>query len=392
MKKIMILGAGIYQLPLIKQAKKMGIYTIVVSYPGNYPGFKYADEIEYIDIRDQKKVLKAAEKHKIDGICTSGSDVGIKSIGLVNDTLGLSGISYSSALMANNKYEMKKAFRYNNVNTPYGFKVNNVTEAKKAFYELGGNIIFKTVDSSGNRGIIHIKDPLMIEEAFQESLFYSNCPYILVEEFLSGKEIGAEAFIQNGEINFVLPHNKIIIETNSPVPIGQSVPFEADQMIKNNIDLQVRSGIYALGIDNCPVNVDIMIYNNNAYIIEIGARAGGGPCLPESVSLYYGFNHYENIIKVALGEFVDFKFKSPTPNASRLLISPKNGVIKKIEFDNLNDPNLIDFSLDYREGDKVCKFLNKTNRLGHILVKGVNAKEAEDKIEKILEKIKIIIE
>ena len=31
MKKIMILGAGIYQVPLIRTARRMGLYTIVVS-------------------------------------------------------------------------------------------------------------------------------------------------------------------------------------------------------------------------------------------------------------------------------------------------------------------------------------------------------------------------
>ena len=35
MKKLMIMGAGIYQVPLIKKAKEMGIYTIVVSIPGS---------------------------------------------------------------------------------------------------------------------------------------------------------------------------------------------------------------------------------------------------------------------------------------------------------------------------------------------------------------------
>ena len=47
MKKIMILGAGIYQVPLIKTAKKLGLYTIVVSIPGNYPGFELADKVYY---------------------------------------------------------------------------------------------------------------------------------------------------------------------------------------------------------------------------------------------------------------------------------------------------------------------------------------------------------
>ena len=47
MTKIMILGAGIYQVPLIETAKKMGLYTIVVSIPGNYPGFALADKVYY---------------------------------------------------------------------------------------------------------------------------------------------------------------------------------------------------------------------------------------------------------------------------------------------------------------------------------------------------------
>ena len=47
MKKVMILGAGTYQVPLIKKAKEMGLYTIVVSIKGNYPGFSIADEMCY---------------------------------------------------------------------------------------------------------------------------------------------------------------------------------------------------------------------------------------------------------------------------------------------------------------------------------------------------------
>ena len=34
----MILGAGIYQVPLIRTARRMGLYTIVVSIPGDSCG------------------------------------------------------------------------------------------------------------------------------------------------------------------------------------------------------------------------------------------------------------------------------------------------------------------------------------------------------------------
>ena len=56
-KKLMILGAGIYQVPLIKKAKEMGLETLVVSIKGNYQGIALADSVYEIDTRDYEKIL-----------------------------------------------------------------------------------------------------------------------------------------------------------------------------------------------------------------------------------------------------------------------------------------------------------------------------------------------
>ena len=83
MKKLIILGAGIYQAPLIRQAKELGLFVIVVSSPGDYPGFALADKVYETDTRDQEGVLEIAQSEKIDGICTSGTDVAVRTIGYV---------------------------------------------------------------------------------------------------------------------------------------------------------------------------------------------------------------------------------------------------------------------------------------------------------------------
>lgn len=391
MKKIMILGAGVYQAPLIKTAKTMGLESIVVSYRGNYPGFALADKIEYIDIKDSEQVLVAARRHGIDGICTIGSDVGVKTIGYVNDAMSLCGVSYYAALLANNKYEMKQAFIRNGARSAKGIKAESASAALSAFKELGSNVVFKTVDSSGNRGIIHIQDESLIDNAFKECLSYSQCHYILVEEFLQGEEIGAEAFISGGKVAFVLPHRKVVIETNAPIPIGQWVPAGLDEETERDVEKQVLSGIAALELDNCAVNVDIMIIDNKAYLIEIGARAGGGACLPESVSAYYGFNHYENIINAALGIPIVLKYATPTPNACHMLFSEKEGVIKHLDKSKAIHPDLIELSFDYKQGDLVPKFINKTHRIGHIIVKGNSAEEARRNLRELIKLIDIVI-
>ena len=70
MKKLMILGASYSQLPLYKAAADLGIATVAVSTPGDWPGFQLADECSYTDISDPEAVLEAAQKHKINGIAT----------------------------------------------------------------------------------------------------------------------------------------------------------------------------------------------------------------------------------------------------------------------------------------------------------------------------------
>ena len=83
MKKIMILGASVYQAPLLATAKRLGLYTIVCSVPGDYPGFALADKVYLINTVDKEAILKAAQEEQIDGICTSGTDVAVATIGYV---------------------------------------------------------------------------------------------------------------------------------------------------------------------------------------------------------------------------------------------------------------------------------------------------------------------
>ena len=110
MKKLMIMGAGIYQVPLIRKAREMGIYTIAVSIPGNYPGFAVADEVCHINTVDYETVLKVAREKQIDGIVTAGTDVAVITIGKVCDELGLKGLSFEAARIASDKMLMKERY------------------------------------------------------------------------------------------------------------------------------------------------------------------------------------------------------------------------------------------------------------------------------------------
>ena len=64
MKKLMILGAGILQLPAILKAREMGIETVAVDMDPNAVGFAHADTALVISTIDTPNVLKAARGNR----------------------------------------------------------------------------------------------------------------------------------------------------------------------------------------------------------------------------------------------------------------------------------------------------------------------------------------
>ena len=115
--------------------------------------------------------------------------------------------------------------------------------------------------------------------------------------------------------------------------------------------------------------------------------------LAETVSLYYGFNYYEQMILASLGEKADFS-RRPTgcASATMTLYSDHDGVITSQENLNPPDERLVEVRFDKKIGDHVQAFRTGIHRLGHIIVKGETKEEAEIFMKKALSNIKITVD
>ena len=391
MKKLMIMGAGIYQVPLIKTAKRMGIHTIAVSIPGNYPGFAVADEVCHINTVDYEAVLKVAREKQIDGIVTAGTDVAVITIGKVCDELGLKGLSFEAAKTAVDKMLMKSCYEKAGVRTARYRKVRFEEDVYGIIEPLSYPLIFKTVDSSGSRGITRVNTPEEIPAAIENARAVTRKDYYLVEEFLTGDEFGAQAFIYDGELQFVLPHGDYVFTGDTGVPVGHFAPFSLSQEMQADVFEQTQKAIRAMGLDNCAVNCDFIMHDGKTYVLELGGRSGA-TCLAELVSIYYGFDYYEKIIQAALGEKPDFPQKQAVPNASRLLMSDKDGVIRSITNNNPPCDKICEIMFDYTVGDTVKKFRVGPHRIGHVVTKGDTLEEAVDVLNRAIANIHIDVE
>ncbi len=391
MKKLMIMGAGIYQVPLIKKAKEMGIYTIAVSIPGNYPGFAYADEVCYENTVDYDKILEVARAKQIDGIVTAGTDVAVITIGKVCDELGLTGLSFEAAKIASNKIRMKKKYEEYGVRTARFREVSFGDDMYETAKDLHFPLIFKAVDTSGSRGIIRVNTKDEFEEARQIVKANTRTDYFIIEEFIEGEEFGAQAFVYHGEVQFILPHGDYVFQGDTGVPIGHFAPYNLEEEIIRDAKVQLEKAIEAMGLDNCAINADFILKDGKTYVLELGGRSGA-TCLAELVSIYYGFDYYEKLIQAALGEDVQFPQEKAVPNASMLLRSDRDGVIRAMKDHNHPDPDICEIQFDYEVGDTVKKFHVGPHRIGHVITKGGTLDAAVEKLNEALENIEITVE
>lgn len=395
MKKVLILGAGTYQVPLIKTAKKLGYYTIAASIPGKYPGFQFADKVYYVNTTDKEALEKIAREEGVSGICVCGTDVCVPAQGYLCDTLGLVGPSEEAAHRAQDKLLMKRAFMENGVRTAYYEYVDIENRYPVEICEkIGYPVIFKAVDSSGSRGITKVNGPEDIAYAWEAVKNNTRSKHYIVEKYLTGAEFGAQACVWRGELRFILPHGDYVFQGDTGVPIGHFAPYDMGEDIIADCKEQLALAVKALGIDNCAINADFILCDGKTYVLEIGARAGATG-LVELTSLYYGFDYYEKILQLNMGEEVDFTpvLEKPQANVEMLFCSEATGIVKSIDTSAvMPDERIISLEFDVEPGDKVKKFQKGPDRFGMIVTVGDTVDEAKAVMEKAMGQVKVTLE
>ncbi|MBQ1947246.1 MAG: ATP-grasp domain-containing protein [Clostridia bacterium] len=394
-KRILILGGARGQVDIIKKVKELGHYAIVASIPGNFIGLALADEVFYIDISDPKAVSNCVRDHQIDAVVTACLDTGIPALGRACEDNGLVGLSAETAKISANKLLMKQMFMENGVSTAKYMVVRTAEDADMAKKTLSFPLIIKAVDLQGSRGINIVEDPKDFDAMLSDTMNETKEDYCIVEEFIVGYEFGAQAFVYGGEILFIMPAGDITFRSGTNVPVGHYVPMNFNEETTARIEEQVTRAIKAIKLDNCAVNVDLLMRDGEIFVIELTGRIGAN-CLSQLTSIYYNIDINKMIVEAALGinpkPYFEATAKPGKCGYAKMLFSMQSGVVKKIENKNQENPNIYEITLWVDKGDLVNQFKNSKNCIGQVVVTGDSMEECESLMEEVLSNIVVELE
>ena len=393
MKKLLIIGASILQLPAIKRAKELGYYVGVIDYDPNAIGIPYADEYFNVSTIDIEGVTKAAQEFSPDGIMTLATDMPMRSIAAACEKLGLKGISFDTAIKSTDKGEMIRAFESNGVEHPWYFILSEPKELENVIDQITFPCISKPTDNSGSRGVMLIHNEGELRSAIAYSSENGRGGSVIVEEYLKGPEVSVEIITLDGEPHVLNVTDKLTTGAPHFVEMGHNQPSMLPISDLEKIrDLACRA-VKAVGIKNGPAHVEIMLTENGPRMVELGARMGGDCITTHLVPLSTGINMIDATMRISCGETPDIEQKFSKGSAIRYF-NPKAGTIKEIlgVDEALKIEGVKEISFVKKIGDTVGSIGSSTDRAGFVIAQADTPQEAIAICEQVCNTIRIITE
>ena len=390
MKRLLIIGASVLQVPAIRKAKEMGLYVAVADYNPNAVGIPLADDYFNVSTVDEEGIYQAAREFKADGIMTLATDMPMRSLAYACEKLGLVGLAYDSAVKATDKGEMIKTFEAAKVEHPWYQIIPGGTKPTPGTFMFP--LITKPTDNSGSRGVMLVHNEEELAEALSYSAENGRRGDVIMEEYMQGPEVSVEVMVSHGVPHVLQITDKLTTGAPHFVEMGHSQPSRLPEAAQEAIrDLASRAAL-SVGIQNGPAHVEIILTKNGPKMVELGARMGGDCITTHLVPLSTGIDMVGNTIKIALGEEPDLEQKLWKGSAIRYFNVP-HGVISEISGveDVAKIEGVQEITFMKQVGDTVGDIGSSTDRVGFVIAQADSAKTAVEVCERVLNTVKIVV-
>lgn len=392
MKKLMVVGASVLQLPGILKAKEMGLEVAVVDFNPQAVGIRYSDRYYNASTMDEDAVVASAEDYRPDGIMTLATDMPMRGVAKAAERLHLHGISYETAVKATDKFEMIKAFKEAGVASPWYFVVDSYQEMKALEGKVSFPCIIKPTDNAGSHGVAKVNGFGELLDSYEYSHSCSRRGKVIVEEYLEGPEVSVEVMVVRGEVNILQITDKITTGAPHFVETGHTQPSRLPEGIQRDIRSLAAAACRSIGLDMGPAHVEMKVTHRGPVMIELGARMGGDNITTHLVPLSTGIDMVKATIDVALGRDPDITSTLHCGAAIRYLEAPF-GPIRSIEgvdtAGGIHGVKQITFMK--KVGEESVPVECSNDRIGFVIAQGEDAGDAAQTCEQAIRMIRITI-
>ncbi len=395
---VLVLGAGFWQIPLIKTVQSLGYRAVATDRNPDADGVTFADRFETVDITDPHSTIKLGKKIGIIGAVSDQTDLSVPTLATVCEAMSLPGPTPEVALNTTNKARMRELAKQAGLKNPKYRVCASIKESMAAIDEdhpdapggVGLPCVVKPTDAQASRGVQLVEHRKDLKPAFEDAFRFSREGRILIEEYLVGTEVTVEGCRYAGVTHLL----GVSAKRHTPPPhiIAMNLDFPAPLPEKTHTEIRdvYNALVNALGITAGSIHGELIVTDHGIYLIEMANRGGGSGTSSHVIPALSGVDLLEANVLYAVG---DEKPVSPTKNQCavlRFLLFPP-GIVDKIE--GLETAQSLDgvvtCGLYIKPGDELVPPVMDTQRHGYIITTADTLKTAQSTADEVENTIRI---
>ena len=391
LKFFVSIGAGLNQIPLIREAKKQGFHVIGVDASPTAPGFlscdlKIQESIEnYEDI--YQKLIELLVDGEIRGIMTKSYGMAIVSASYLAEKFRIPFLPFSTSPDFMNKKKMKAIFLESGIPTPDPVHLQGKNPADKIKPHMFP-LVRKPLTGHAKKDIYLIAN----QEQLRNDLNTANSSEILYERFIQGDEIIAAGIIHQERYHLVDITDKITTPLPHFVDLKHISPSRHTDLAQRITEIGQKIAS-AFHITSSPMIMELIVRDNEIFVIE-AVPEFGGEFLPDIlIPARTGYNYIGEAIKShSQGSFLVPNRKRERSAVVVQYITGENGILTSCNPDGPKHIPGILFSRIFKDiGSEVNLPATNLDRIGVVAVRGRSIEEALDSASKAAESFNIRI-
>jgi biotin carboxylase len=401
MKTVLVVGAGRYQLAVIRRARELDLRVVAVDRNPDAPGLAEASIGRVVDFSDTKALIDNLSDLQIDGVLTVQAERAVPMVAEIAEALGLPGIGARTAHLMTNKPAMRDRLEEEGVPQPRFAMLSAVEEARGAVERIGLPAVLKPALASGQLGVFRVESPDQLDARAQAAIEISPKEGAILEEFVEGTEMNGIVVVEDGEVLSVILCDRLRPAGPSfgvswihlyPPDLSDDALERAKQVAGDAARaLGLRTGIAFPQL--------IAARDGRISLVECAARIGG--LMAELARHALGVDLLEVAIRIALGErvpaeLVRERFRQPV--AVRFLTAspgplPAGRVTRVGSLENvLTATGVVDAALYAEEGEIIRPVMRISDRRGYVIAVGRTSDEALARAESAAQLVDIDVD
>jgi biotin carboxylase len=241
--------------------------------------------LDFAKIHDSvNAIVSFASEHPLDAV-VAVDDGGTRLASVAGEALGLPHNPIGAVEAASNKALTRAAFQRAGLRTP-AFQLvpidqDPLTLASAPRYPC----VVKPLDLSGSQGVIRVDDEASLPAVFERvAAIVRSCapghpPFLLIEDFIPGREVAVEGLLRRGRLEVLAIFDK-------PDPLDGPffeetiyvTPSRLEGERQDEIAKTTAAATDALGLVEGPIHAELRISDGEMTVLEVAPRSIGGLC------------------------------------------------------------------------------------------------------------------